>query len=264
MPRGPPLRAMQRSDSQVTPLTRSDGPLGSRTPAQLLGEGIARARCRSFCFLNRGGSRWTVFLITYLRTDGQWRGYFTFREAAEGLDQSEIRTADLFVEETEAEVDARARGLGRPLVLALLESALDTHQRRQGFSPDLRRLFRELLGRHASEQHAGRFGGGAERADAPSLEDLHSLYESYRLDQVAHLIALMDPADFREMVEVLLDGRRIDFQARDRFQLAMGVVQDLERRLPLPPFERWVEDYLAHADEYRRYAHALHREDELP
>lgn len=245
------------------PLSKQDGSHGTRAPAEAAGEGVARTRCRSFCFLYRGGVRWTVFLLTYLRRDGQWRGYFTFRTAAEGLDQSEIRTADLFVEETEEEVDARARGLGRPLVLALLESALDTHQRRQGFSPDLVQLFRELLSRHAAEQHASRFRAD-ETGGAPSLEELHSLYESYRLDQVSHLIVLMEPEDFREMVEVLLDGRRIDFKARDRFQLAMGVVQEIERRLPLPPFERWVEDYLEHADEYRRYSHALHREQVLP
>lgn len=246
----------------MCPLPRQEDRFGSR-PAPRPGGDIARTRCRSFCFLNRGGVRWTVFLLTYLRTDGQWRGYFTFRTAAEGLDQSEIRTADLFVEETEEELDARARGLGRPLLLALLESALDTHQRRQGFSPDIVQLFRELLSRHAAAQQPNRFGVG-EAAGMPSLEELHSLYESYRLDQVSHLIVLMDPDDFREMIEVLLAGRRIDFQARDRFQLAMGVVQELERRLPLPPFESWVEDYLANPEEYRRYSHALHREGVLP
>lgn len=247
----------------MCPLSRQEGSQRMRPRAETAGDGIARTRCRSFCFLYRGGVRWTVFLLTYLRMDGQWRGYFTFRTAAEGLDQSEIRTTDLFVEETEAEVDARARGLGRPLVLALLESALDTHQRRRGFSPELVRLFRELLSRHAAEQHTSRFRAD-ETGGAPSLEELHSLYESYRLDQVSHLIVLMEPEYFREMVEVLLDGRRIDFKARDRFQLAMGVVQEIERRLPLPPFERWVEDYLANADEYRRYSHALHREQVLP
>jgi len=44
----------------------------------------------------------------------------------------------------------------------------------------------------------------------------------------------------------------------------MNVVQDLERRLPLPPFEIWVEDYLSHPDAYRAYAQALHRSDQLP
>src|SRR5690606_10015507 len=144
----------------------------------------------------------------------------------------------------------RARGLGRPLVLALLDSSLDADRRRRGFSPELQRWFRELLGRHADARATNRF---EPREEAPTLAELHSLYESYRTDQVAHLIALMAANDFRELVEVLLDGRRIDFHARDRLQLAMSVVQDLERRLPLPPFEVWIEDYLANPDEYRRY-----------
>jgi hypothetical protein len=45
--------------------------------------------------------------------------------------------------------------------------------------------------------------------------------------------------------------------------MAMAVVQELERRLPLPPFEVWVEDYLAHAAEYARYGRRLHRETGL-
>jgi hypothetical protein len=225
-------------------------------------DGVARSRCRSFCFLERDSVRWTVFLFTYLRVDGQWRGYFSFRSSAEGPDQDEIRTADLFVEESESEVDARARGLGRPLLQQLLESSLETHEWRRGFPPVLQRWFRELLGNHVAERSPT--GAAADAGRAPTLAQLRSLYESYRLDQVAHLIALMKPDDFREVVEIRLEGRRIDFQARDRFQMAMIVVQDLERRLPLPPFEVWVEDYLAHPDEYVRYTHTLHRESELP
>jgi hypothetical protein len=240
---------------------RPSGPEG-RTRAG----GVVRSRCRSFCFLERERVRWTVFLLTYLRPDGQWRGYFTFRSAADGLDQDEIRTADLFVEQSEQDVDSRARGLGRPLLLALLESALDTYERRRGFSPDLQRWFRELIGRHVADRAPT--GGSIRSATpanvAPSLVQLRSLYDTYRLDQVAHLIALMAADDFKELVEVRLEGRRIDFQARDRFQLAMFVVQDIERRLPLPPFEVWVEDYLARPEEYIQYARELHREGDLP
>jgi hypothetical protein len=240
------------------------GDLHASVPAARLRDGgIVRSRCRSFGFVEREGVRWTVFLITYLRTDGQWRGYFSFRSAADGVEQDEIRTADLFVEETEGDVDGRARGLGRPLVMALLESSLDTHERRHGYSPDLRRWFREMIGRHMAE-HAPRERAirAAIPADVtPTLTQLRSVYDSYRLDQVAHLIALMEPEDFRELVEVRLEGRRIDFQARDRFQLAMIVVQELERKLPLPSFELWAEDYLAHRDEHERYTAALHNGD---
>jgi hypothetical protein len=218
----------------------------------------ARLRCRSFCFLDRGGERWTAFLITYCRQDGQWRGYFTFR-SAQHESGDEIRTADLFLEADEASVDQRARGLGRPLLQALLDSALATRERRSGVSPALHRWFRQELMRGAAKREAG-----WQWRAPPELEELRSLYDSYRLDQVAHLVALIEPGDFRELVEVLLSGRRLDFRHSDRFQMAMSVVQELERRLPLPPFEVWIHDYLAHSDEYRRYAFELHRGEELP
>ena len=226
--------------------------------AAVRGEDITRTRCRSFCFLERSGQRWTAFLITYLREDdGFWRGYFTFRSAIEGSGLSEVRTADLFVESMEEEVDARARNLGRPIVAALLDSAIGTHERRQGFSPKLHGWFRELL----SERTGGRRFAGHEH---PTLAELQSLYQSYRLDQVAHLIALIEPDDFRELVDILLHGRRIDFRERDKLQLAMTVVQDLEKRLPLPPFEVWAADYVARPEEYQLYTTELHAGGPLP
>ena len=224
-------------------------------------EGVTRSRCRSFCFLERRGVRWTAFLMTYRRADGFWRGYFAFRSAEAGLSElTEVRTADLFVEETEPDVDARARGLGRPLLMALLDSALEADERRRGPSPEVQRWFRELLRGRSTE----RAKAALELEPAASLAELRSHYESYRLDQVAHLIGLLAPDDFRELVEIRLVGRRVDFNARDRLQLAMSVVQEIERRLPLPPFEVWVEDYLAHPEEYRSYSAALHGDAELP
>lgn len=217
-----------------------------------------RVRCRSFCFLERDGVRWTAFLIT-AHERGQWRGWFMFRSASVEAADGEIRTAELFVEDSEADVDQRARALGRPLVRALLDSALETHERRRGYSPDLHRWFRETLAQTASAGRVRR--SAAARPHTPSLGELRALYESYRVDQVAHLVGLLDADEFREMVEILLDGRRIDFQARDRFQLAMSIVQDLESRLPLPPFEIWSRDYLAHPEIYREYAERIQRGD---
>jgi hypothetical protein len=225
--------------------------------AAVRGDDIARTRCRSFCFLEKDGQRWTAFLITYLRDDNYWRGYFTFRAAIEAAGMEEVRTADLFVEETEEEVDLRARGLGRPIVSALLDSAIGTHERRRGFSPQLHKWFRELL----SERSGGRpFAGQS----SPTLAELQILYDSYCLDQVAHLIALIDPETFREIVEVQLDGRRIDFRERDKLQLAMIVVQELERKLRLPPFETWAADYVARPEVYQTYSVDLHSGGELP
>jgi len=214
-------------------------------------------RCRSFCFLEHAGERWTAFLITYADTRGWWRGYFAFRSPGEDVEIGEIRTADLFVEASEAEVDHRARSLGRPLLRALLESALETRERRRGYSPELHRWFRGVLARTAADRRSRT--PASQQDEPPSLAELRALYESYRVDQVAHLVALLDSDIFRELVEILLDGRRIDFQAHDRFQLAMGIVQDLESRLPLPPFEAWTQDYLARPGVYRSYAEAIQR-----
>jgi hypothetical protein len=217
------------------------------------------ARRRSFTFLERDGDRWSVFLATYAGGDGRWRGYFTFRTAAAELEGEEIRTADLFVENSEAEVDARARGLGRPLLTSLLDSALHTHERSRGTSPNVARWFRKILASRSEElvEPAG-------EAEELSLAHLRSLYDSYRIDQVAHLIALVDPERFRQLVDRLLDGREIDFSANDRLQLAMIVVREIERRLPLPPFEAWAEDYMKRPEIYQRYSHDLHREGRLP
>ncbi len=248
----------------MRPPTHPDNP--ATTPLPYGPEaGITRSRCRSFCFLEKEGARWTAFLITYQRVDGHWRGYFSFRGASDAqAELSEVRTADLFIEPSEEEVDARARGLGRPLVMALLESALETQAKRRDDSPDMQRWFRELLRRTSADRLRSGVVPDIPGGAPLSLPQLRSLYASYRLDQVAHLIALLEAEDFRELVELRLEGRRIDFHSRDRFQLAMTIVQDLERRLPLPPFEIWVEDYLAHPEEYRRYSQVLHRASDLP
>jgi hypothetical protein len=217
------------------------------------------ARRRSFTFVEREGERWSVFLATYPGDDGRWRGYFTFRTGAAELLGEEIRTADLFVEPSEAEVDARARGLGRPLLMSLLESALHARQRASRGGGGMGGWFRRVLA-----DRSERLAMPVEGVTDPSVRHLESVYDSYRIDQVSHLIALLEPASFSELVDRLLDGREIDFRATDRLQLAMLVVQELERHLPLPPFEVWVEDYLARPETYRRYSHALHREERLP
>lgn len=228
-------------------------------------------RRRSVGFLEREGDTWACFLVTFQADDGQWRGYFSFRPEDGEAEEDEIRTADIFREESEGEIDRKARDLGRPLLSGLLASALHTRDQREGSTPKLRRWFRRLLAENSREL-AGEWGpGGAngggtdlESLEEVELSELRSLYSSYRLDQVAHLIALVRPRHFQETVETILDGKSFDFGAKDQLQFAMMVVERLEELLPLPPFEVWAEDYLGHRDEYALYAHTLHREGRLP
>ena len=104
----------------------------------------------------------------------------------------------------------------------------------------------------------------ASPASGEELERLRSLYESYRLDQVSHLICLVAPEDFDEAVDTILEGRSIDFRARDRVQFARMVVDHIEALLPLPDFETWAEDFVEPPEAYRLNTHTLHRERRLP
>lgn len=221
-------------------------------------------RRRSVAFLEHEDETWACFLVTRAGEGGRWQGFFSFRPGNGEAEEDEVRTADIFLEDSEAEIHEKARGLGRPLLGGLLASALHTSRRRNRRSPKLRRQFRELLAENAREIS----GDWAEEARAlpheEELDALRSLYASYRLDQVSHLICLVDPSDFEEAVDHILDGGSIDFRASDRIQFAMMVVEHIERLLPLPPFEVWARDFRAHPERYRLYAHTLHREGRLP
>ena len=96
------------------------------------------------------------------------------------------------------------------------------------------------------------------------MEELRSMYDSYRLDQVCHFIALVDPDCFDDLVDHVLEGQAVDFSTKDRLQFSMMVVEFIEARLLLPPFEIWAEDYLRHPQAYHLYAHTLHRVGRLP
>ncbi len=226
-------------------------------------------RRRSVGFLDREGESWACFLVTFPDGKGRWHGYFSFRPRDGEVEEDEVRTADIFLEDSESEIDRKARGLGRPLLTGLLASSIHTRdQERNGGSPRLRRWFRKMLADNSLELASERAdpasapGSGAE--GEANLAELRSLYASYRLDQVAHFIALLRPEDFQDAVDRILEGTSFDFGARDRLQFAMMVVEYIEERLPLPPFEVWVEDYLQNRDAYALYAHTLHREGRLP
>ncbi len=223
---------------------------------------MQRLRRRSVGFLEREGDSWACFLVSFRGDDGRWHGYFSFRPKDGELEEDEVRTANIFLEDSESEIDDKARGLGRPLLSGLLSSALHTRERDAGAPPRLRRWFRSLL-KENSRDLVGEWPEG-EAAEEPDMGTLRSLYASYRLDQVCHFIALVRPEDFQEAVDQVLEGETFDFGTKDVLQFAMMVVEFIEDHLPLPPFEVWAEDYLAHDRDYALYAHTLHREGRLP
>lgn len=211
--------------------------------------------------LERGGKEWACSLVTYSLAGKGWRGLFEFEPQAPEPGEDRVRTAPIFMEGSEAEIHGKVRSMGRPLLLALLDSALHVREQERASSPFLQRWFRKVLAEHSLTSGEGTDGEAPAGAD---LDELRSLYASYRMDQVAHFIALVDPDDFHRAVDEILDGQKIDFAARDRLQLAMMVVEFVEARLPLPPFEQWILDFLAHRSIYEEYAHDLHRAGLLP
>ena len=208
---------------------------------------------------------WSCSLVTFVGRDGQWHGHLAFRPQSGDGESDEVRTADIFIEASEAEIDHKARGLGRPLVRGLLSSALHTWQvAAAGQPPRTHGWFKKTLMKNSKELSAPTKGGPDGTGETLDAVKLRSLYQSYRLDQVCHLITLVAPEDFEEMVDSILAGQRVDFAAKDRLQLGMLVIEYIEARIPMPPFDVWLEDFLANKDEYVLYAHALHREERLP
>jgi hypothetical protein len=224
---------------------------------------LDRIRRRSVGFIANEGESWACFLVTHQDQSLRWHGHFSFRPKDGGKEEDEVRTADIFLEQSETEVDRKARALGRPLLQGLLASALHTRDRSNDGSPRLRRWFREMLSKDSQELAGDWNEGGNGRRDV-EVSRLQSLYASYRLDQVCHFIALVDPDDFQEAVDRILEGRAFDFGAKDLLQFSMMVVEFIEDHLPLPPFETWAEDFLSNRRDYALYAHTLHRAGRLP
>ncbi len=220
-------------------------------------------RRRSVGFLGQGSDSWACFLVTFQATEATWQGFFSFRPSHSEHRSDEVHTANIFVEGSEAEIHEKARSLGRPLLQGLLDSARHTIGRRDNGPTHLRGQFRTLLNANSVEI-AGEWTAGDLDLTRDERERLRSLYESYRIDQVCHLISLIDPDDFGHAVDRILEGERIDFRAKDRVQFARIVVDHIEALLPLPDFESWARDFLKHPGAYRLYAHTLHREGRLP
>ena len=225
---------------------------------------LDRLRRRSVGFLEREGETWACFLVTFRGQDLRWHGYFSFRPKDGEGEIDEVRTADIFLEASEPEIDQKARGLGRPLLSGLLSSALHTLEKTAQDPPKLRRWFRTMLTRNSRELAEGWPDEAEGTGDESDHGKLRSMYASYRLDQVCHFIALVKPEDFKETVDRILEGQSMDFGGKDVLQFAMMVVEFIEDRLPLPPFEVWVQDFIRCRQEYALYAHTLHREGRLP
>ena len=222
-------------------------------------------RRRSVAFIQKEGESWACFLVTFVAQEGEWHGYFSFRPGHGEVAEDEIRTTDIFIESSEKEIHEKARGLGKPLLAGLLDSALHTQSTNGLGGQKLRGQFRRLL-KENSQEIAGDWAIDA--TDHPpnttEIDRLRSIYSSYRLDQVSHFISLINPDDFERTVDEILAGESIDFLSKDRVQFAMMVVDHIERLLPLPDFQSWVQDFLTHPEAYRLYTHTLHREGRLP
>ena len=102
-------------------------------------------RRRSVAFLQKEGESWACFLVTFVTQTGEWRGYFSFRPAYSELSEDESRTADIFIESSEAKIYEKARGLGKPLLVGLLDSVLKARSPSGLIGQQLRGQFRKLL-----------------------------------------------------------------------------------------------------------------------
>ena len=225
---------------------------------------ILSERRRSVAFIQKEDESWSCFLVTFVTQAGEWRGYFSFRPGYSELSEDEIRTTDIFIESSEAEIHEKARGLGKSLLAGLLDSVLNARSPDGLVGQQLRGQFRRLLQKN-SQDIAGDWA--TDETVPPNeieLDRLRSMYSSYRLDQVSHFISLITPDNFEGTVDEILAGESIDFLSKDRVQFAMMVVDHIERLLPLPDFQSWVRDFLAHPEAYRLYTHTLHREGRLP
>ena len=169
-------------------------------------------------------------------------------------------TAEIFIESSESAIDRKARQMGRPLLQALLSSSLEVEEasRQEALAGrEVRGWVREALRDRASDN------GVPEGGAVSEVSGQRSRYETYRIAQMAHLVALMGQEALDQLVEEVLQGERFEFGAKDRLQFAMMVVQRLEALLPLPPLEVFLADYARRPLEYDTYHHDLYAGGEL-
>lgn len=197
---------------------------------------LEEPRLRSVGLIESDGLPWACYLMTYRVAAHRWKGRFSFRLRDGDAASEEVRTAEIFVEPSAEAIEARVQQMGRPLLAGLLDSALETRRNQVRENPVLQAALSKTVCEHADK--------------VESASALRSRYDTYCLDQIAHLVSLIPADDFRAAVENLLDGQRFEFGAEDQLQFALLVVKRLESLLPLPPLELWAEDYRANPAAY--------------
>ena len=98
--------------------------------------------------------------------------------------------------------------------------------------------------------------GGSEE----SLNVLRAKYHDYCSAQVADLLVYMSPDEIYLLAHRAYreDGRDGDVSYAEMVRVATDW---LARRVALPPFEVWLEDYRAHPEQYEEYLMGLWRDE---
>ncbi len=214
-------------------------------------------RERSLGFLEWENDSWSCFLVSFIGKDQNWHGKIKFRPRKNIIsgESGSIETANIFIETSEAQIDRKARGLGRPLLRSLLASAIHKNQLTAERTTGLKSWFKNNL----NKESAGISSAASEHLQnttEPNASHLQSLYSSYKADQLCHFISLIDPQAFERAVDHILEGQKIDFKSDDQFQLSLIVLEYIETRLPIPTYSVWKEDFLSNRDEYIQYSHS--------
>ena len=214
-------------------------------------------RERSLGFLEWEDESWSCFLVSFIGNDQNWHGRIKFRLSRNTRSRqlTSVETANIFIEDSESEIDTKARGLGRPLLRSLLSSAIHKKQAAEERTTGLKRWFERNLNKEF-ENISNTAGEYLKNAADPDSFQLQSLYSSYKVDQLCHFISLMDPKAFEKTVDHILKGQKIDFKSDDQFQLSLIVLEYIETRIPIPPYSIWKEDFLSNREEYIRYSRA--------
>jgi hypothetical protein len=226
---------------------------------------IYHRRERSLGFLEWDNETWSCFLVSFMGKDQHWYGRIKFRPRKKLTfgDNGIVETANIFIENSEPEIDVKARSLGRPLLRSLLASAVHKQQVKEDRTYKLKKWFEASL----KKRSTGISNTASEylrSAAEPDPFQLQSLYSSYKIDQISHFIMLVTHKTFECAVDHILEGQTIDFKSDDQFQLSLIVLEYIECRLPIPTYATWKEDFLSNRDEYMQYTQTLSNKQTLP